>query len=82
MCERREAGAPYQRWVSQGLLRYVDQKKFPALFEAVAGRQLPSTALQNKPGTKRTLTERNHVGQRNVNQEAGSSGAHSTDGGQ
>ena len=27
------------------------QKKFPALFQSVAGRQLPGTAIQNKPGT-------------------------------
>lgn len=43
---------------------YADQKKFPALFEAVAGRQLPGTALQNKPGTKRILTEKNLAGYR------------------
>jgi hypothetical protein len=42
----------------------MDQKKFPALFEAVAGRQLPSTALQNKPGMKRILTEKNLAGYR------------------
>lgn len=63
------ASTPDQRWISQGLLRYVDQKKFPALFEAVAGRQLPGTALQNKPGTKRILAVTNLVGWRNVNQE-------------
>lgn len=65
----RSPNTPYQRWISQGLLRYVDQKKFPALFEAVAGRQLPGTALQNKPGTKRILTEKNLVGWRKANPE-------------
>jgi len=45
-------------------VRYVDHKKFPALFEPVAGRQLPGTALQNKPGRAQILTEKNLAGYR------------------
>jgi len=60
----RSASTPYQRWISQGLLKYADQKKFPALYETVAGRQLPSTAIQNKPGMQRILTEKNLAGYR------------------
>jgi hypothetical protein len=45
---------PYIRWTADGLEWSVDKKKFPALIEAVAGRQLPSTDLQSKPGTPKS----------------------------
>ncbi|MDO4770014.1 MAG: hypothetical protein Q4A11_06580, partial [Brachymonas sp.] len=63
----RSRSTPFGRWVRDGLLKYVDQKKFPALFESVAGRRLPGTALQNKPGTSRILTEKNLAGWRKEN---------------
>ena len=53
---------PFNRWIGDGLARYVDQKKFPAIL-AQAGLQLPSTA-QNKPGTSKILTEKNLAGYR------------------
>jgi hypothetical protein len=40
------------------LLKYADKKKFPAIFTLSVGRQLPDTALQNKPGTRGILGRR------------------------
>lgn len=60
----RSSATPFGRWLSSGLLRFVDKKKFPALFQSVAGRQLPSTAIQNKPGTLKILTEKDLAGYR------------------
>lgn len=36
---------------------YIDQKAFPAIFTLSVERQLPDTALQNKPGTRKILTQ-------------------------
>lgn len=57
---------PYMRWLAGGLGRYIDKQKFPTVLKA-SGLQLPSTALQNKPGTKRILTEKNLSGYRKAN---------------
>ena len=62
------------RWLRDGLLRFADTKKFPALFESASGRRLPGTALQNKPGTARILTEKNLAGWRRANPDAGAPG--------
>ncbi len=43
-----------------------DQKEFPAILPR-SGLQLPSTAKQNKPGTARTLTEKNLSGYTRAN---------------
>ena len=60
----RPGQTPFMRWIGDGLLRYVDKKKFPAVFALSVGRRLPDTALQNKPGTVRILTEKNLAGWR------------------
>ena len=60
----RSSATPFARWIQDGLLRYAHAKEFPALFEKTSGRRLPGTALQNKPGTKRILTERHLAGWR------------------
>lgn len=52
---------PIRRWVKDGLTRYVDQKKFPTVFNT-SRLQLPGTAFQNKPGTRKILTEKNLSG--------------------
>lgn len=57
---------PYMRWLASGLGRYVDKQKFPTVLKA-SGLQLPSTALQNKPGTNKILTEKNLSGYRKAN---------------
>jgi len=57
---------PFARWARDGLLKYADQKKFPDVL-ARAGLQLPSTAVQNKPGTKKILSEKNLSGYRRAN---------------
>ena len=54
----RSARTPFMRWIHEGLLKYADTKKFPALFQRTSGRQLPGTALRNRPGTERILTEK------------------------
>ena len=60
----RSANTPFMRWINNGLMQYADKKKFPAVFESASGRRLPSTALQNKPGMPKILTENNLVGYR------------------
>ena len=55
----RSARTPFMRWIHEGLLKYADTKKFPSLFQRASGRQLPGTALRNRPGTERILTENN-----------------------
>lgn len=60
----RSARTPFMRWIHEGLLKYADTKKFPALFQRTSGRQLPGTALRNKPGTERIVTENNLAGWR------------------
>ena len=61
---------PFMRWIGDGLLRYVDKKKFPAVFAQSVGRRLPDTALQNRPGTRRILTEKNLERWRQAHQNA------------
>jgi hypothetical protein len=39
--------------IGEGKLYFADTKKFPAIFAQSVGRQLPDTALQNKPRTKK-----------------------------
>ncbi|MDO4770087.1 MAG: hypothetical protein Q4A11_06955, partial [Brachymonas sp.] len=63
----RSANTPFLRWMNNGLLRFVDQKKFPTVLESTSGRRLPGTALQNKPGTSKILTEKNLAGWRKEN---------------
>ncbi len=65
---------PFGRWVREGLLRYADQKTFPALLANTSGLQLPGTAYTNKPGTKRILTQKNLVGYRETRQSVGAPG--------
>ena len=67
----RSGATPFMRWIGDGLLRYVDKKKFPAVFALSVGRRLPDTALQNKPGTPKILTEKNLDGWRRANPDAG-----------
>ena len=62
----RSGATPFMRWIGDGLLRYVDKKKFPAVFAQSVGRRLPDTALQNKPGTPRILTEKHLAGWRKL----------------
>jgi hypothetical protein len=57
--------------IRRGDVSYVDTKKFPAIFAQSVGRQLPDTALQNKPGTKKILTEKNLAGYRRAQQDEG-----------
>ena len=68
----RSGATPFTRWANDGLLRFADTKKFPALVEETSGRRLPGTALQNKPGTRRILTERSLAGWRQANAPAAS----------
>lgn len=58
---------PFRRWLSGGMALYADKKKFPALLAQSVGLQLPDTALQNKPGMPRILTEKNLAGWRKAN---------------
>ena len=67
----RPGQTPFMRWIRDGLLRYVDKKKFPAVFALSVGRRLPDTALQNRPGTPKILTEKNLDGWRRANPDAG-----------
>ncbi len=62
----RPGQTPFMRWIRDGLLRYVDKKKFPAVFALSVGRRLPDTALQNKPGTAKILTEKHLAGWRKL----------------
>ena len=62
----RSSSTPFMRWLRDGLLRFADTKKFPALFESASGRRLPGTALQNKPGTAKILTEKHLAGWRKL----------------
>ena len=62
----RSRSTPFMRWIGDGLLRYVDKKKFPAVFAQSVGRRLPDTALQNKPGTAKILTEKHLAGWRKL----------------
>jgi hypothetical protein len=60
-----DGGAPpWRRWLGDGLLRYVDQKTFPALLANTSRLQLPGTAFANKPGTAKILTQKNLAGYR------------------
>lgn len=59
--DKDESLPPFGRWFRDGLGRYVDQKKFPAILNA-SGLQLSGTAWQNKPGTGKILTEKNLAG--------------------
>lgn len=62
----RSSSTPFMRWIGDGLLKFADTKKFPALFEQTSGRRLPGTALLNKLGTARILTEKHLAGWRRV----------------
>lgn len=63
----KDGGAPpIGRWARDGLTRYVDKKKFPAILDA-SGLQLPGTAFQNKPGTDKILSKKNLAGYMRAN---------------
>ena len=62
----RSSSTPFMRWIGEGLLKFADTKKFPALFEQTSGRRLPGIALLNKPGTARILTEKHLAAWRRV----------------
>jgi len=64
--DKNESTPPVGRWISSGLLRYADKEKFPAILNA-SGLQLSGTALQNKPGTSKILTEKNLNGYTKAN---------------
>jgi ADP-Ribosyltransferase in polyvalent proteins/Phage MuF-C-terminal domain len=65
--------APFLHWLRAGLGRFVDQRKFPAILGRL-GLQLPNTVLQNKPGTKRILTEKQLGGYRKAQAAAAPDG--------
>ena len=64
---------PFARWFQEGLARYVHTKELPAVLQR-SGRQLPSSAWQNKPGAKRILSERQFDGWKRANGPAFSQG--------
>ena len=66
--------SPFGRWINEGKARFIDQKEFPAILTRL-GLQLPNVAFQNKPGTRRILTEKNLAGWRKANADAGVTGA-------
>ena len=72
----RSSSTPFMRWLRDGLLRFADTKKFPALFESASGRRLPGTALQNKPGTAKILTEKHLAGWRKLHASQAQPDAH------
>lgn len=61
--DKDESVPPFGRWLREGKGWYVDQKKFPTVLNA-SGLQLSGTAWQNKPGTRRILTEKHLAGYR------------------
>jgi len=79
--DKDDGPPPYGRWLRDGLARYVDQKKFPTIL-AQAGLRLPSTAVQNKPGTRRILSEKHLAGYRRAQGEGPGArpGAHTSQG--
>jgi len=64
---------PFVRWARDGLALYVDQKEFPAVLDR-AGLQLPRKEFQNRPGTKKILTEKHLGGYRKAQAAAVSDG--------
>lgn len=66
----KSGGAPFGRWIADGLMKFADTKTFPAVFAQSVGRRLPDTALKNKPGTERILTEKQLSGYRRANTPA------------
>jgi hypothetical protein len=60
---------PFARWFREGLGRLVDQKKFPTVL-GDSGLQLSSSTWQNKPGTRKILTEKHLDGYRRANNPA------------
>ncbi|MEJ5151260.1 LPD38 domain-containing protein [Comamonas sp. MYb396] len=68
---------PFGRWARDGLALYVDQKEFPAVLDR-AGLQLPRKEFQNRPGTKKILTEKQLGGYRKANPPAAVEPAHTT----
>lgn len=75
----KSGGSPFGRWIADGLLKYADTKTFPAVFAQSVGRQLPDTALKNKPGTGRILTEKHLSGYRRANSPAFRAGSANSD---
>jgi len=72
--DKDNGNPPVARWIADGLLMYADQKVFPAILTA-SRLQLPGTALQNKPGTLRILTEKHLSGYIKAHPETGFSRA-------
>ncbi|WP_312463353.1 hypothetical protein, partial [Comamonas sp.] len=64
---------PFVRWARDGLALYVDQKEFPAVLDR-AGLQLPRKEFQNRPGTKKILTEKQLGGYRKAQAAAAPDG--------
>lgn len=75
----KSGGSPFGRWIADGLLKYADTKTFPAVFAQSVGRQLPDTALKNKPGTGRILTEKHLSGYRRANSPTYRAGSANSD---
>ncbi|ULR90901.1 LPD38 domain-containing protein [Comamonas sp. B21-038] len=59
--DKDDSPPPVGRWLREGLAHYVNQKEFPAILQQ-SGLQLSSSAWQNKPGTRKILTEKNFSG--------------------
>lgn len=57
---------PFSRWFAEGLGLYVDEKVFPVVLDD-SGLRLSRSTWQNKPGTRKILTEKNLRGYRRVN---------------
>lgn len=64
---------PFVRWARDGLALYIDQKEFPAVLDR-AGLQLPRKEFQNRPGTKKILTEKQLGGYRKAQAAAAPDG--------
>lgn len=63
-----QGGAPWMRWARDGLLRYVNKEKFPAIL-APSGLQL-ARVEQVARGTKKILTQRNLSGYLKAKEQA------------
>lgn len=67
--DKDDSPPPVGRWLREGLAHYVNQKEFPAILQQ-SGLQLSSSAWQNKPGTRKILTEKNFSGYLKANPSA------------
>ncbi|WP_312531277.1 LPD38 domain-containing protein [Comamonas sp.] len=67
--DKDDSPPPVGRWLREGLAHYVNQKEFPAILQQ-SGLQLSSSAWQNKPGTRKILSEKNFSGYLKANPSA------------